>query len=165
MAIFCLPTFFQGNKCILRAVLDYCARGTLQHLPVSAADLRGVLPAVGLGCALWSAQPNHHNHDRRGYCWCHDAMGHRLQCSGPYQSGHGKNMMFHRQFTRHEEYYTECEDIFCDSRGSFLKSDKNNPDDVLMYCKLVVWSSKRCGYSPESSLLKKRGYLFVLWKM
>lgn len=88
-----LPAF-QGDECILRAVPDHCARGTLQHLPVSAAHFRGVLPAAGFGSALRSAQPNHHNHDRRGYRGCHDTVGHRLQRSGPYQSGHGKNMMW-----------------------------------------------------------------------
>lgn len=89
---FSRPASFQGDVRILRAVSNYCARGTLQHLPVSAADLRRVLSAAGSGSALRSAQPDHHNHDRRGYSWRHDAVGHRLQRSGPYQSGHGKNM-------------------------------------------------------------------------
>lgn len=90
--VFFLP-IFQGDKCVLWAVPDYCARGTFQHLLVSAAHLRGVLPAAGLGPALRAAQPNDHNYDHRGYCWHHDTVGHSLQRSGPYQSGYGKKMM------------------------------------------------------------------------
>lgn len=87
-----LPFFSQGDQCVLWAVPDYCAGGTLHHLLVSNADLRRMLSAAGFGSALWSAQPVHHNHDHRGHRWCHDTVGHRLQRSGPHQSGHGKDM-------------------------------------------------------------------------
>lgn len=73
---------------------------------MSGADLRGVLSAAGFGSAIWFSQPHYHNHDHRGYRWCHDTVGHRLQRGGPYQSGHGENiamkgvkMMFFCTFT------------------------------------------------------------------
>lgn len=89
--ITCLPSFFQVDLCILWAVPHYCDGGTYQHLYMSAADFRGVLSAAGIGPALRPAQPAHHNHDRGGYCWRHDTVGHRLQRSVAYQSGHGEN--------------------------------------------------------------------------
>lgn len=68
----------QSDECILRAVPDNRARGTLHHFSMSATHICGVLPPAGVGPALRSAQSVDHNHDHCGYCWRHDPVGHWL---------------------------------------------------------------------------------------
>lgn len=58
---------------------------------MSPAHICRLLSAAGFGLALWTAQSYHHHYDHCGYCGRHDPVGHRLQRSGPYQLGHGKN--------------------------------------------------------------------------
>ena len=72
---FFLPSC-QGDKCILRAVPDNCARGTFHHFSMSATHIRGLLPTAGTRPALRSAQSVDHNHDHCGYCWCYDPVEH-----------------------------------------------------------------------------------------